>query len=111
MICDTYVQHFSTLYLSLFSLSPFCLIAGFKDRFDMSSKVPDSATEFLPYGDAVDHIMTASLSLNGHQRWPVDMPSIYFRTSVPYTSWRTMPSTNIYSYAFALEAATWQPTS
>jgi hypothetical protein len=38
---------------------------GFKDRFDFSSKVVDSATEFLPYGDSIDPIVTASLSLNG----------------------------------------------
>ena len=29
----------------------------------------------------------------------------------PQCAWRTQPSTHIYSYAFALEAATWQPTS
>ena len=83
---------------------------GFKDRFDFSAYASDE-TETLPYGDATDPISTASLSLNGHQRWPVDMDSRYFRVHQPYVAWRTMPSTNIYTYSFALEAAQWQPTS
>lgn len=88
---------------------------GFKDRFDFSHQAalpagasPDPA---LPYGDAIDPIQTCSLTLNGHDRWPQDMRSNYFRVQTPYTSWRTMPSTNIYSYSFALQAADWQPTS
>lgn len=84
---------------------------GYKDRFDFSSKVANSVTSVLPYGDCMDPILSASLSLNGHQRWPQDIASVYFRTSQPYTGWRTMPSTNIYTYAFALEAYSWQPTS
>jgi hypothetical protein len=84
---------------------------GYKDRYDFSSQKVSSVSDILPFGDAVDPLETASLSLNGHQRWPVDMPAVYFRTSVPHTAWRTMPSTHIYSYCFALEAATWQPTS
>lgn len=84
---------------------------GFRDRFDFTSQVPNSVTSALPYGDSTDPITNASLSLNTQQRWPTDQPSQYFRVSQPYTAFRTMPSTAIYAYAFALEASTWQPTS
>lgn len=84
---------------------------GFKDRYDFSSQVPNSVTSALPYGDCTDPIVSANLSLNTHLRWPSDQPSVYFRVSQPYTSFRTLPSTCIYAYAFALEASTWQPTS
>ncbi|KAG5179262.1 FirrV-1-B50 [Tribonema minus] len=72
---------------------------GFKDRFDFTA-FEASDDDSLIYGNAVDPI-----------RWPTDMPSTYFRTHVPYCNWRTLPSTSIYSYSFALEAAAWQPTS
>jgi len=86
---------------------------GFKDRFDFSHQETGTidASKGLPYGNAVDPITTASLSLNGHQRWPQDMQAAYFRVFTPFSSWRTMPSTNIYSYSFALQAHDWQPTS
>lgn len=85
--------------------------AGYKDRYDFSHQIPDTISAQLPFGDAGDPILTSSLTLNGHDRWPADMKSQYFRTHVPYCSWRTMPTTNIYSYSFALQAADWQPTS
>ncbi|KAG5186331.1 putative major capsid protein, partial [Tribonema minus] len=86
---------------------------GYKDRFDFSHQEEGSVdpTKGLPWGDSVDAITTASLSLNGHQRWPADMKANYFRVVTPWTSWRTMPSTPIYSYSFALQAHDWQPTS
>jgi Large eukaryotic DNA virus major capsid protein/Major capsid protein N-terminus len=83
---------------------------GYKDRYDFSHQEENSVSPALPFGDAVDPIVTASLTLNGHLRWPQDMKSNYFRVMTPWTSWRTMPSTNIYSYSFALQAADWQPT-
>jgi hypothetical protein len=84
---------------------------GFKDRYDFSSLVPGSVSSLLPYGDVVPPIQSASLSLSGHQRWPIDINASYFTNSQPYTAWRTMPSTPIYTYAFALKAAEWQPTA
>jgi hypothetical protein len=84
---------------------------GYKDRYDFSHQEMNSVSSALPFGNAIDPIVTASLTLNGHLRWPQDMKSNYFRVMTPFTSWRTMPSTNIYSYSFALQAHDWQPTS
>lgn len=89
---------------------------GFKDRYDFSSLEVNkdgssTVTPDMPYGNAVDPIQTISLTLNGHDRWPADMKSNYFRVHVPFCSWRAIPSTNIYSYSFALQAADWQPTA
>ncbi|KAG5190066.1 putative major capsid protein [Tribonema minus] len=84
---------------------------GFRDRYDFSHKEAGTVTSALPYGNAISPIANASLSLNGHQRWPVDMPSSYFTNHQPYVHWRTMPATPIMTYSFALEAAQWQPTS
>ncbi|KAG5183124.1 large eukaryotic DNA virus major capsid protein-domain-containing protein [Tribonema minus] len=83
---------------------------GFRDRYDFTAHEA-STDASLPYGDAVDPIRTASLTLNGHARWPTDMDSRYFRMHMPYCAWRTMPTTSIYTYSFALEAHQWQPTS
>lgn len=84
---------------------------GYKDRYDFSHQEQNSVSADLPFGNAIDPIVTASLTLNGHLRWPQDMKSSYFRVMTPWTSWRSMPSTNIYTYSFALQAADWQPTS
>ncbi|KAG5191340.1 FirrV-1-B50 [Tribonema minus] len=86
---------------------------GYKDRFDFSHQEQGTvdATKGLAWGDTVDPITTASRSLNGHQRWPQDQNAVYFRVLTPYTSWRTMPTTNIYTYSFALQAQDWQPTA
>lgn len=88
---------------------------GYKDRYDFSHQKGGSvvvgANATLPWGDIEEPVKTASLTLNGHQRWPSDMIGTFFRVHTPYTSWRTQPTLHIYSYSFALEASQWQPTS
>jgi hypothetical protein len=84
---------------------------GHKDRFDFTSQVPSSVTSLLPYGDVTETVVNASLSLNGHQRFPSNQPGVYFRVSQPYTNFRTMPATAIYAYAFGTQPSKWQPDS
>jgi len=83
---------------------------GFKDRFDFTSQVSNSVTSLLPYGDSTEPVTLAGLTLNNNQRFAQDMPGVYFRTSQPYTNFRTMPTTPIYAYGIALQAHQWQPT-
>ena len=85
---------------------------GFRDRYDYSHKmVAEDGEEVYTCGNSTDPLKTVSLTLNGHSRWPTDSDARFFRTHVPHTSWRTMPTSNIYSYAFGLSPAEWQPTS
>lgn len=49
---------------------------GHCDRYDFTSQVPNSVTSTLPYGDATDAVVNASLSLNTQQRWPTDVSTL-----------------------------------
>ena len=85
---------------------------GFKDRYDFSHKdTTGVGSAYSDYGDAIDPVRNVSLTLNGHQRWPADMDARFFRLSTPYNHWRTLPSTPIYTFSFATNAAEWNPTS
>lgn len=84
---------------------------GHKDRFDFTSQIPNSVTSLLPYGNVSETVVNASLSLNGHQRFPNNQPGVYFRASQPYTNFRTMPATSVYAYAFGTQPSKWQPDS
>jgi len=93
---------------------------GYKDRYDFSFKetgVSDAAGNVLyptaeyEHGHSADPLRSVSLTLNGHNRWPIDMEASYFRTQVPYCTWRQIPSTFIYTFSFGLQSAQWNPTS
>jgi hypothetical protein len=84
---------------------------GFQDRFDYSLKSGTAATTGLPWADAVDPIIKVSLTLNGHDRFPDDLPGVFFRVVQPSTKWENIPSGYIYMYTFAMQGGVWNPTS
>lgn len=91
---------------------------GHKDFFDFSKKVDPTGTSWpwftadYPWGRSVDPLTSVSLGLNGHARWPSDMPAQYFRLFTPWDAWNKSPESKfIYAYNFGLSATTHQPTA
>ena len=62
------------------------------DYFNMSLVTPH---------DGDDPIATATIQINGHQRFS-PRPGSYFRLCVPYAHHTRIPTKNVYSYSFAL---------
>lgn len=62
------------------------------DYFNMSLVTPN---------DGDDPISTATIQINGHQRFS-PRPGSYFRLCVPYAHHTRIPTKNVYSYSFAL---------
>ena len=81
---------------------------GHKDSFDFSLK---SDTDVSLYGDAVDPVKSASLSLNGHSRWPENLPGLFFREVQPVSKWPNSASGFMYVFSFSARGGAWQPTS
>lgn len=81
---------------------------GYKDRFDFSAKIKN---ENLPFGDVDDPITNATLKLNGHERWPENMTSDFFRVVQPLLKFENVPSAYIYVYVFAISGGAWNPNS
>ena len=81
---------------------------GHKDAFDFSLKA-DSDVSL--WGDAVDPVKSASLSLNGHARWPDALPGLFFREVQPVSKWPNTSSGFMYVFSFSARGGSWQPTS
>lgn len=81
---------------------------GYKDRFDFSAKIANSN---LPFGDVDDPITNATLKLNGHERWPENMTSDFFRVIQPQLKFENIPNAYIYVYVFAISGGAWNPNS
>ena len=81
---------------------------GHKDCFDYSLKVESDASL---YGDVTDAVKSASLSLNGHSRWPTDLEGLFFRTVVPTQKWNLSGDGYMYVFNFSARGGAWQPTS
>jgi hypothetical protein len=71
---------------------------GFKDRFDYSGYVTNSA---YTYGDVTDPILTMDLQLNGHSRWPSTISTKFQRLLMPMISARSLFTGYEYLFAFA----------
>ena len=84
---------------------------GHKDMFDFSLATDDAATGALPYGDVTDATKSASLTLNGHSRWPTDLPGLFFRQTVPVMKWTNASDGYMYVFNFSARGGAWQPTS
>ena len=81
---------------------------GHKDCFDYSLKVDSDASL---YGDVTDAVKSASLSLNGHSRWPTDLEGLFFRKVVPTQKWNLSGDGYMYVFNFSARGGAWQPTS
>ena len=81
---------------------------GHKDSFDFSLK-KDSDVSL--YGDVCDATRCASLSLNGHARWPDNLPGLFFREVQPVMKWPNTSSGYMYVFSFSAAGGKWQPTS
>lgn len=82
---------------------------GHKDRFDFSLKV-DAPTVSV-WGDVTDPVTSASLTLNGHSRFPDNLPGLFFRQVQPSLKWPNTPSGYTYVFTFAALGGVWNPTS
>ena len=82
---------------------------GHKDRFDFSLKVEDPTKSM--WGDVTDAVSTASLTLNGHDRFPSSLPGLFFRQVQPSLKWPNTPSGYVYTFTFAALGGVWNPTS
>ena len=81
---------------------------GHKDSFDFSLK---KDSDLSLYGDVTDPVKSASLTLNGHSRWPTDLPGMFFRQVQPVMKWPNAPSGYLYVFSFSSAGGKWQPTS
>ena len=84
---------------------------GHKDMFDFSLATTDAPSAALPYGDVTDATKSASLTLNGHSRWPTDLPGLFFRQTVPVMKWTNASDGYMYVFNFSARGGAWQPTS
>ncbi len=84
---------------------------GHKDMFDFSLATADLPTVALPYGDVTDATKSASLTLNGHSRWPTDLPGLFFRQTVPVMKWTNASDGYMYVFNFSARGGAWQPSS
>ena len=82
---------------------------GHKDRFDFSLKVDDSSVSM--WGDITDPVSKASLTLNGHDRFPSQLPGLFFRQVQPQLKWPNTPSGFLYVFTFSALGGIWQPSS
>jgi len=78
---------------------------GAKDMFDFSLATADAATAELPFGDVTDATKSASLTLNGHSRWPTDLPGLFFRQTVPVMKWTNASDGYMYVFNFSARSS------
>jgi hypothetical protein len=83
---------------------------GHMDRFDYTLAVADPTVSY--WGDAIDAVKNTQLTLNGHDRFPNNLPSVFFRAVQPGLLWENVP-TSLFSYmfTFAAQGGVWNPTS
>ncbi len=81
---------------------------GHMDMFDFSLK---EASDVSVWGDAVDSVKSASLTLNGHDRFPSNLPGMFFRQVEPTRKWPNSPEGFMYVFSFSARGGSWQPTS
>lgn len=81
---------------------------GHKDMFDFSLK---KQSDVSMWGDVTDAVKSASLSLNGHPRWPNNLPGLFFRQVQPVMKWPNVPDGYMYTFSFSSKGGSWQPTS
>ena len=82
---------------------------GHKDRFDYSLKVEDDSVGV--WGDVTDAVSSASLTLNGHSRFPDNLPGLFFRQVQPALKWPNTPAGYTYLFTFSAIGGVWNPTS
>ena len=82
---------------------------GHKDMFDFSLKVDDATVSV--WGDVTDSVASASLTLNGHSRFPDSLPGLFFRQVQPALKWPNTPAGYTYLFTFAALGGVWNPTS
>jgi hypothetical protein len=82
---------------------------GWKDRFDYSLKLDVDGVSM--WGDSIDPVKGASLTLNGHDRFPSGLPGIFFRSVQPAQKWENVPKGYMYIFTFASQGGVWNPTS
>jgi len=82
---------------------------GHMDSFDFSLFSDDESKSV--WGDVVDPVKCASLSLNGHSRFPDNMPGMFFRQAQPIMKWPNVSSGYMYVFSFSAQGGVWQPTS
>ncbi len=82
---------------------------GHKDMFDFSLKVDDASVGV--WGDVTDPVSSASLTLNGHSRFPDNLPGLFFRQVQPALKWPNTPTGYTYLFTFAAMGGVWNPTS
>ena len=81
---------------------------GHMDMFDFSLY---KESDVSVWGDAVDATKMASLSLNGHARFPDNTPGLFFREVQPILKWPNTSSGFMYVFSFSSKGGAWQPTS
>ncbi|CAM9127677.1 unnamed protein product [Laminaria digitata] len=81
---------------------------GHMDMFDFSLK---SDSDVSMWGDAVDATRCASLTLNGHARFPDSTPGLFFRQAQPVIKWPNSSNGYMYVFSFSSKGGCWQPTS
>jgi len=82
---------------------------GHMDSFDFSLFSDDLSKGV--WGDVVDPVKCASLSLNGHSRFPDNMPGMFFRQAQPIMKWPNVSSGYMYVFSFSAQGGVWQPTA
>lgn len=81
---------------------------GHMDIFDFSLK---EDSDVSVWGEAVDPVKSASLTLNGHNRVPANLPGMFFRQVEPVRKWPNKPDGFMYVLSFSAKGGCWQPTS
>jgi len=81
---------------------------GHKDSFDFSLSAVNAD---LHWGDVTDPTACASLSLNGHSRWPDNLPGLFFREVQPVMKWPNSSEGYMYVFSFSARGGAWQPTA
>lgn len=82
---------------------------GHKDMFDFSLQKEDTTVGM--WGDVTDSVASASLTLNGHNRFPDSLPGLFFRQVQPALKWPNTPAGYTYLFTFAAIGGVWNPTS
>ena len=82
---------------------------GHKDMFDYSLKVEDPTSSL--WGDVTDPVVSASLTLNGHDRFPDNLPGLFFRQVQPALKWPNTPAGFTYIFTFSSHGGVWNPTA
>ncbi len=72
-------------------------------------KVDDASAGM--WGDVTDSVSAASLTLNGHSRFPDSLPGLFFRQVQPALKWPNTPAGYTYLFTFAALGGVWNPTS